>query len=278
MTSIARRLAAVLLLLAAAAPPVAGQSPIPTASPAPPITWDSGTARLTADALRLEAGPAAFTAGGPASVHSDASSTTYRTLEVEWPEAGTTAGVTFYLAADRDSWWVTEIRAGDRSARQGLVTLPTPPIRAPIGATWSGDLGLAAGGVTLAMDGVRLRAFAPDTLPAELRFCRSALPEGANPDTTDPLAPGQPLAGTGIESMAPAGAKALLLSLGLCHMFRYDVSFGDGTGFGEVWCDAPPGRIQGVRYGGDGEVLVFVEDAVPQLHTPRPQPPKGWGC
>ncbi|MFN8620732.1 MAG: hypothetical protein U0869_08330 [Chloroflexota bacterium] len=271
---LALALAIVLPTSAAAASP----SPVASPSPGGSITWDSGIVRLTADSLSLVSGGTTYTGAGPADIHSDPGDATYRTLEVEWQEGGARPGVTVYLTADRDSWWVTELRAGERSSRQGQVTLPIPAIRAPIGGTWTGDLHLADGTTTLDLTGVTLRAFAPGTIPAQLRFCRPGLPAGGDPDTTDPLAPGQPLAGTGIATLTPAGAKALLQSMGLCHVFHYDVSFGDGTGFGELWCDPPPGRITGVRYGMDGEVLVFVEDATPQLHTPRPQPPVGWGC
>jgi hypothetical protein len=267
------------LAVAVAVPGGASAASLSPASPAPAIDWDSGIVRFTADGLRLVTPTGTFTAAGaPATIRSDPGDATYRTLEVEWTEGGATPGLTVYLAADRTSWWVTEIRAGERMARGGQVTVPIPTIRAPIGGTWSGDLHVAAGATTLDIAGMTLRAFAPDTIPGELRFCRPALTAGADPDSSDPLAPGQPLAGTGIASMTPAAAKGLLLSLGLCHTFRYETDFGDGTGYSERWCDPPPGRITDLRYAGDGSLIVLVVDAVPQLHTPRPQPPNGWGC
>ena len=118
--------------------------------------------------------------------------------------------------------------------------------------------------------------FSSGVIPDSLQGCRPA----GFPGATDPLAARHPLAGTGIERMTPAGAKQVLLGLGLCHTFRYDYEFtaGSGGGYSETWCDPPPGRIMEITYGGDGEVIVFVVDAVPLQHSPRPQPPVGWGC
>ena len=78
--------------------------------------------------------------------------------------------------------------------------------------------------------------------------------------------------------MTPAGAKALLRSMGLCHSFRYHLDLGNGQGFSEFWCDAPPGVIRDVLLGDDGSVIVFVGDAVPRVHAMRDQPAVGWGC
>lgn len=98
-----------------------------------------------------------------------------------------------------------------------------------------------------------------------------------------PLTPLQPLAGTGVERMTPTAAAELLDSLGLCHLFGYSYDFTsdapDGaSGFGETWCDPPPGRIEDLWYDSLGAVRISVVDAVPTLHTPRPQPDVGWGC
>ncbi len=266
--------------------PTGAQPPSPSTGPAaasppaaPAIDWDSGEVQLTADAIRIIAGGQVFTAQVPdVQVGGDPGNASYRTLEVEWQELGREQRLYLYLAADDVSWWVTEIRTRDGSPNGEWATLPAPVFRMPIGGSYRGGLSLVGPAATLEISGLTLTAFSPDTIPAELRFCRSALPEGQDPDTTDPLAAGQPLAGTGIASMAPVGAKQVLLGLGLCHTFRYDTRFEGGGGYSELWCDPPPGMITGVRYGSDGEVIVFVRDATPQPHTPRPQPPVGWGC
>jgi hypothetical protein len=104
-----------------------------------------------------------------------------------------------------------------------------------------------------------------------------------------PAAPAQPadgpagivsptLAEVGIASMTPAQASASLRVRGICHTFRYEYPFDSSSGYAELWCDPPPGRITEAVYGSGGEVIVFVTDPVRRLHTPRPQPPGGWGC
>lgn len=269
--------AAMLLGLPAAAQ---SPSPVPSAPPAPAIVWDIGTVRMTANALRIDAAGLEFTADVPdIRVGGDPGSTTYRTLEIEWFEQDREQRLFIYLAADDASWWVTEVRTRDGQPNAEWITYQPPGFRIPIGGTWTGDLRLSAPGGSLQVDGMTLRAFSPETLPAQLRFCSPAIEPGTG-DNVNPQADGQPLAGTGIGSMTPAAAKALLQGMGLCHMFRYGYDFADapGTGYTEVWCDPPPGVIGDVGYGMDGEVLVFVHDATPQLHSPRPQPPVGWGC
>ena len=286
MTAVRRRRGAWLAALVAlpvilSASSVHGQSPSPGASAVPPpaIVWDSGAVRLAAAAVRIDVNGLSFSGAVPeVAIHSDTSSVTSRTLELEWVEQDRAMRLTLYLAADDRSWWISEIRTYDGAPQGSWVSYPAPAWRIPIGGSWQGDLALASGSSTLLIQGASLRAFAPDTLPAEQRFCRPAVEAGLA-DATDPLAEGQPLAGSGILELSTVAARQLLFSRGLCHTFRYSYGFGDGQGgYSELWCDPPQARITGVRYGSDGEVIVFTEDAVPQPHTPRPQPPVGWGC
>jgi hypothetical protein len=256
---------------------IAGGSP--SASPTAAIVWDSGEVRLTASAIRIVTPEGVFTAQVPdLFVGGDPGSATYRTLEIEWWEADREQRLYIYLAADRAEWWVTEIRTRDGEPNAEWVTYVQPTSwRMPIGATYVGQLRLSQGPYALEIDDMALQAFHPATIPAQLRFCRPAeVPGGGG----DPLAPGQPLAGSGIESMTPTAAQTLLRLRGFCHMFRYSYDYTDapGSGYGEAWCDPPPGVITELAYGGDGEVLIFVEDAMPTFHSPRPQPPVGWGC
>lgn len=257
-------------------------APEPSTSPTlgPAIDWDTGAVRMTADAPRIRAGGRVFTADVPdIRVGGDPGGTSRRTLEVEWQEQDREQRLSLYLAADDVSWWVTEVRVRDGLPNAEWITFAPPAFRVPLGGTWVGDLRLSDPAGSLEVDGMTLRAFSPDTLPAELRFCRPAIDPGTG-DGVDPLADGQPLARTGIERMAPAAAKGLLTGMGLCHTFRYQYEYTDapGSGHAEIWCDPPPGEIWMLRYGSEGEVVVFVADASPQQHSPRPQPPLGWGC
>ena len=274
------------LVTLALAGPIGAQSPSPGPSgaaspsvpPAPAIVWDSGLVRLTADAIRITGGGQVFTGQVPqVSIHSDPGDATYRTLEVEWIEQDREQRLYLYLAADKTSWWATEIRTRDGATRAEWVTYPGPAWKMPIGGTYHGDVRLRQGAFSLEIDGLTLRAFSPDTLPAQVRFCRPAIAAGTG-DNVDPTAPGQPLADTGIRAMTPAQARALLASLGLCYTFRFEYGLSGGSAFSELWCDAPPGVLDDLLYGSDGQVIVFTHDPATQLHSPRPQPPFGWGC
>jgi hypothetical protein len=280
-------LAAIALLLSLRPSGVSGSDggspsplPSPSASASPAIAWDSGIVRLTADAIRITAGGQVFTAQVPGiSIHSDPGNATARTLEVEWREHDREQRVFLSLAADTVSWWVAELRVLDGTPQADWVAVRGPLWRTAIGGSWHGDVRLDQGPVGVEIDGMTLTAFSPATVPTELGACRPGI-DPALAEATDPLAEGQPLAGTGIERMTPAQAKGVLLSMGLCHLFTYGYLYSDGSGegFGETWCDPPPGVIRAVTYGSDGEIRVLVGDAAPQLHTPRPQPPLGWGC
>ena len=113
-------------------------------------------------------------------------------------------------------------------------------------------LGGSQGG-ELVFRGLRLTAFAPGTGPGPLTGCRAAidpasLDAGGDGMEVRPLDEGQPLAGTGIETMMPTDAEALLRDLGLCFTFRYSYPTGpevDGgqEGYSERWCTAPPSGV-----------------------------------
>jgi hypothetical protein len=48
------------------------------------------------------------------------------------------------------------------------------------------------------------------------------------------MAPGQPLAGSGIQEMSPEAAEQLLRSLGLCRSWRFEYRTDDqGSGYAE---------------------------------------------
>ena len=97
-----------------------------------------------------------------------------------------------------------------------------------------------------------------------------------------PIDKGQPLYKTGYKKMGPHEVETMLLDLGLCFDFRYSYPTGpliDGgqEGMSERWCTVPPaGRVDDALYGGDGEIIIFVEDE--EIREPREQPPAGWNC
>lgn len=249
------------------------------------VTWDSGAARFEAGSYEIRVGDAVFTGDGPADVHSDPGDPTYRTLEVTWYEQGVEQRMNLYFSADADDWWVTEIRTYEGMIDGDWIdyTVVGEPsremLKTPRGQSFEGDVLLMGSGrvpAELAIEGLRLTAFMPGTGPGPLVGCEPAtttareLPGG-------PLQVGQPLHGTGIESMEPSRAEALLRDLGFCFTFRYEYPTGPSVGYGERWCTAPPaGRITDVSYLDDGEIVVTVEDD--EVRAEREQPPQGWNC
>jgi hypothetical protein len=262
-----------------------GNTPLPCPQewepPDTSVLWDSGSVRLEADAIEMRRGDCFFAGIGPAEIHSDPGDPTYRTLEIVWEERGTDAGLNIYFAADETHWWVTEIRtpAGEFYDHESLPYSLNEVFRTPRGATFEGDVHLEYGfGLPeLVIEGLRLTAFAPGTGPGPLTDCEFAA-TSKKALRRDPLGKGQPLRGSGIRKMSPEQAEALLRELGLCFTFRYEYPVIDtGGGYSERWCTAPPaGKVGGLLYLPDGEVVVFVDDTEPRPE--RAQPPEGWNC
>lgn len=250
------------------------------AGPQQAIDWDTGSVRLAADGLAIRAGGRTFMGPQRPTLHSDPGSPTYRTLEATWQAGGTEMRLNLYFAADDHDWWVTEVRTGDGLQPLDWVSYPGPLFKTPLGGTWVGDVDLSssAGKVPgrLTILGLHLTAFSAGTGPAPFVGCRVVGP--LDDGSTDPLAVGQPLAGSGIENMTPVAAESLLRSMRICHTYRFEYPTGPAQGYSEVWCVPPPGKIISLFYGTRGEVVVSVSDAVRVVRSPRPQPPAGWGC
>jgi hypothetical protein len=254
--------------LAASPSPGAAEGRAPAPSVAPAIVLDSGVVRLAADSITIHAGERTFKItqdlGGPEiAIASDPGDAHYRTLELTWFDQGTEMRLNLYFAADDDSWWVSEIRSYDGLPDGDWISYGGPFFETPLGFGWAGDfdhvgVGRRAPG-RLEIRGMRLTGFELETIPADVQNCRPASEAGL--DVAQ------------VARMTPAQAHAFLRARGICHSFRYDAA-----GYSERWCMVPPGRITDIETGTDGILIIFVEDAVPTLHTPRPQPPTGWGC
>jgi hypothetical protein len=287
-------------LIGASVVQVQGSSSGAEDSPAPPapsgeaagsaVVWDSGSVRFEADSFELRIGDQVFHGSGPAEVDSDPGDSESRTLEVFWHERGVEQRMNLYFGADESDWWLTEVRTYDGSEdgdwiNYALVDEPSSEmLRTPRGSTHAGDVRfLGWGRVTgeLIIEGLELTAFAPGTGPAAHSGCRMAVP----PEQVDEVRPtdeGQPHYESGYTDMSAAEVETLLTELGLCFEFRYSYPTGpevDGSqvGYSERWCTAPPdGRVDDALYGGQGAIIVFVEDD--QIRELREQPPAGWNC
>jgi len=116
----------------------------------------------------------------------------------------------------------------------------------------------------------------PGRLPGSCRAAIDPSSLGEPIDGLDPLSDEGPLAGLNPDHQSLAAISDLLLTLGLCHTFRFVYYFpdGSGNGYGESWCTAPPGTLGWISYAPDGSLVVFVEASRPM--PLRQQPVNGW--
>ncbi|CAN5609831.1 hypothetical protein BH20CHL6_BH20CHL6_10590 [soil metagenome] len=99
----------------------------------------------------------------------------------------------------------------------------------------------------------------------------------------DPLAAGEPLAGSNITDMTPEQAQGEIVRAGLRPSWRFSYRIraterNPFVGMSECWCSPPEGEITDVAYGVPGTVVVFVVDPADPVLPERPQPAGGWEC
>lgn len=259
-------------------------------SAAPGITWHDGAVTLTAASVTIDVGGQLFEPpAARVSVHSDPGSATYRTLEIEWLAGQQQMRLFLYFKADGVNWWASEIRTYDGQPTPDWVYYRGPLLKTPIGQTYRGDLDIQSsdGKVPghLVIKGMRLDAFQPGDGPRTLQDCHNvgaaSSPNGSEPD---PMASGQPLANAGLGSMSPLEIGQLLQAKRYCYTFRLEWQYADSptatadliTGYSQIWCVPPAGKVSDFAYGSSGELIVFVED--PTLRTVDPNTPTRVGC
>jgi hypothetical protein len=290
-TAIALMAAITLTAATSAQQPSPGSPSSPSGEEAAPaIVWDSGSVRLEADDFEVRVGDEVFHGLGPVEVDSDPGDSEYRTLEIIWHEQGVEQRVNLYFTADEDEWWISEIRTYDGLEEGEWINylvvgeLWDDMLRTPRRGTYEGDVQFVGWGRVpgeVLIRGLRLTPFAAGTGPAPFTGCEFAV----SPKKAERLRPtdkGQPLHESAYKTMSPQDLEAMLRDLGLCFDFRYGYPTGPYVDGGqesasERWCTAPPsGKVDDAVYGGDGEIIVFVEDG--EIREPREQPPQGWNC
>jgi hypothetical protein len=222
--------------------------------------WDTTIATLDADALTVTANGREFDVPEDAGLHSDPGGPSYRTLEMGWNANGTEMRLNMYFAADAQRWWVTEIRTYDGLTPGDWLQYDVPDVGAPRGQSFTGDLDLVGrrGNVSgsLSMKDVRLTAFAPGTGVRYDADCNRVTP---------PARPGQASRGLDAGVLLPmlnlqlgmdaVDADAQLNASNTCHEYRYLLT---SIRYSQVWCVPPPGVIDDVTSGTDGQVILFV--------------------
>jgi hypothetical protein len=244
----------------------------------PPIDWDSGSVRLQADSLRVEAigtfrgQPDTVDGVAVIEIESDPASPTSRTLEVDWQEQGVPMRLVIDFAADEAHWWVTRMFTYDGSRDGRWIDYPGVRFRTPLGESFVGRVEVTGTGTfapgTLRIEGMRLTAFVPGTSPAPLQDCRMYDPEGID-------------VGFDLEQligMTAVQAGTEVRARGLCLEYRWSYRTGQDSRYSERWCVAPPrGQVSDVDPDG-GVVMLFVHDDSGVIRQRREQPPAGWGC
>jgi hypothetical protein len=257
------------------------------------VRWSSGLVTLSADDFAIVANGRTFLGRPPYAIHSDPGDANYRTLELTWFERGVEMRMNLYVEADARDWWLSELRTYDGHEPGDWITYGGPLFRTPRGLPFRGTVELTSAGGPLgdaSKGSVRFKNLVLDAMPVQQELqravdrllgepCSPAIDPTGPDASADPLAPGQPLAGSRIEGMSPEAAERLLRSRGLCRSWRFQYRTDDqGNGYGERWCEPPPGEIRNLAYGSSGEVILFVETPGDPILPLRSQPPIGWGC
>ena len=241
--------------------------------------WDTGLVSLEANSVKINAGGTTFQPPVDASLNSDPGSATYRTLEMGWLQQGVEMRLYFYLAADSQNWWVSEIRTydgrvADGSAPGNWIYFESPPIKAAIGESYVGDVSLNStssdAGVTgsLSFKDLRLTAFAPGTQAIYQADCTMAGP--VEPDVSQSIVPPD-LSKFGVHAgMAASDADVLLNQVGICRQYNYTYS-----NYAQMWCTPPPGIIQSLAWKDDGALILVVEAPANETAPPDLQPTHG---
>jgi hypothetical protein len=227
---------------------------------APAFAWRTQMASLTAASMKVEVGGHEFVAPNDAIVISDPGTATYRTLEFMWHDGDIEMRVNLYLAANATSWWISQVRTYDGSAKGDWVYYLPPLFQAPLGEPFQGTadlVGIGTGGIgRLRLQDASITAFEAGTVPPAFADCRAIGPNGGGPQPMD-------LAETAMRDlgitpgMKASDAGRLLDEQGICHVFRLEFP---ALNQGQIWCSPPPGDVREYRFGTAGEVLVFVED------------------
>jgi len=135
-----------------------------------PVAWTYGTVSLQAADFYLEADGVKYLANVPQVDvgGSGASSTTSKTLELEWVENGVDMRLYIYLSADSAHWWSHEIRTYDGATNDDgtrWIYYYGEFFKSPVGSSFVGDVDLTSNdsdnGVTgrLHFTGLHLSAF-----------------------------------------------------------------------------------------------------------------------
>jgi hypothetical protein len=238
------------------------------------IVWRSKAVALGADEVTIEANGVTFRPGRVASVHAtgDPGNLKYATLELTWVEAGIEERLNLYLQADATQWSVSQIGTYDNRGPNAEFANVRPGLApTPLGQPFRGDIDVmaqgGAGPVHTRISGAVL-AFTP-----QASFVDPLV--GGGPLARDPFEPGGPLHCSGILQLTPVEAERELLSRGIRLSWRFEWKTGPNTGYGELRLQAPPtGWISRTRLGGDGELIVFVEDPARPSGERAPFPPE----
>jgi hypothetical protein len=281
VVSLAAAAAAVLLLamgfnpvstwMQAVTGPAASPSPDPrVVTPVPAFDWSTPMVGLTAGRIELVAGGRSIPADRWMEGRNDPGDQDYRTVELEWTADGREQRLNLYFAADATDWWVSEARMyDDQVPDPDWISFIGPFFRTPIGQAFHGDVALTSDRGRVSGE-IRMSAATidPDGLgtgPRTWDGCTLwADRDGASTEVT--------MEGSSIDRVVE-----LVEAEDLCVLYRWTYPVGPGQSFGETWCTPPPsGRVRFVRPDEQGELVVFVDDAV--VRTPRRQPVTGWGC
>jgi hypothetical protein len=216
---------------------------------------------MAAHEFWIDANGLRFTGGARPEIGSSPGTETW-TLEAMWQEQGRVQRLFLYFAGDATSWWVDQIGIydGDQPRPEWATFNGGPWLKTPRNQAFAGDLEVtgtsATGPVTLHLNGLRMAVHPVDIVSEPLGGGKTL-----RGDAEDPFRPSGPLACSGILQLAPKAAEASLQALGYKLSWRFEHSTGPNTGDGTSSAQAPStGYISTTAVGGDGELILFVQD------------------
>ncbi len=275
--------ATVVVSWAGRAPGFGGAVDDRSPAPSPAFLWDSGIVALAADEARITAGGREYLVDpGPISVHSDAGSETYQTLELEWRERDREMRLYLYLEADGEEWWLDRVQTRDGREPAEWLSYPGPLLSAPLGEPFTGDIERTSpdGQDGFRLEGVRLEAFRDGLIRQDPEGCQPTSPGRPSGDV------GQPETGVvkdiDLSGMTTAEAAEWIAERDLCVTWRFTYRTHENDPammYSEYWCTPPEGEI----FGGyidesEGIATVMVRPVGNPVLEMRQQPPLGWGC
>lgn len=104
-----------------------------------PISWKTDTVQLSATDFYIVVDGKTFIPNESVMINSDPGNSKYTTLEITWFENSIEMRMNLYFAADKKTWWVSEVRVYDGNKKANWITLKKQIFKTAIKASLVGS-------------------------------------------------------------------------------------------------------------------------------------------